>query len=60
MAEHNFRWRYPNGRVGWTYPTQELAMFYKPPVEGLVLESSPNGGETWEPAATPGENHADD
>lgn len=47
MPEHNFRWRYPNGRASWTYPSKSEALEHRPQVKGLALEHSTDNGETW-------------
>lgn len=47
MPEHNFRWRYPNRRVGWTFPTRSEALRCRPTHEAVVLEQSDDNGLTW-------------
>lgn len=51
MAEHKYRWRYPNGRASWTYETLEVAesqgenLRKQHPL--ITLEQSFDNGETW-------------
>lgn len=48
-GEHNFRWRYPSGRVSWTYRDRVAAEAALPRARkaGLVLERSDDNGQTW-------------